>query len=150
MPTFRNPTTQPGRFYLWCFNGPPKSLRGWHASGDRAGIRNAIDISLEVQAGLTPYRTLRLTAPSTAVLSVPGCSLRGGFASPCRLRIRRVSEARDSSLELADQGTVVLFSANQEAFSDWQTALNYLLEDEGDFRLPFGTEYVWFWWHLGR
>jgi len=137
-----------GRISLWRYTGNERNFPGWHLNADPAGCGCLLALLALLPGDDAPYRTIALTPPTAAQLSVP--NNRHGIAAwvaPTRLRVR-----------LADEPSLWAFPADLEPGtmtigSHWIAPLRRGIDDiangRGDYSIGGRGEDslpLWFWW----
>lgn len=151
-----NTWKQKGNVYLWRYPDAYKNFPGWHLATDRIGAQSLLELIARLEKSPTPvYRTVHITEPTKAVLSVP--NNRGGEASvwsPSRLKLSFDPSEEVSSLWhfLPAQDQAAL-SVGQLFLSRIKAGIADIMRGEGDYCIgghkkePKGEDTcLWFWW----
>jgi hypothetical protein len=153
MPEDLRPWRQAGRLYLWRYTGNVRNFPGWHTSADRAGTTSMLELVSALQASDGPvHRTLSLTPPTDAVLSVPNNP--HGSWSPQRWRIAyEPSEDATSLWSFPPHDTLATLRIGREWLSRFGGGFGDIFGGEGDYSIgehqgpDADSEDLWFWWH---
>jgi hypothetical protein len=137
---------QEGTISLWHYRVNTRSFRGWHLSADDAGCRSLLSlVDALVAAPPGTMRTVRLTAPSTQLLSVP--NNRGSSVdAPTRLRLLSAGANDAWRWDLEDARLTLELGANH-AFALKRGLLD-IAAGNGDYNMApnNNADPLWFWW----
>ncbi|QDU78589.1 hypothetical protein Pla110_02930 [Polystyrenella longa] len=137
-------SAQQGRIYFWRHCSPSQSYQDWHFSGTCRGCGNLISIFDELQYDRSDYRTLTLSTP-TQKMMVPELRSNRKFSTAQRLRITMIREDQVSSVVYHEEESLLILSVNMTTLEDWRSALQYVIEDTGLYRLDMEADRVWLW-----
>ena len=137
---------QQGLVSLWRYVGANRSYKGWHLSADADGCRSLLML-INAFSDDSPvlHRTVSVTAPSKALLAVPG-RMSSGVESVSKLRLSHSVSPTDWLLTESDDAVSLAFGETWRG--KLREATNALSKGEGDFRIgPENREQgIWFWW----
>jgi hypothetical protein len=138
---------QEGTIYVWRYQRPRQSQRGWHFTGDPAGCRSVRNLIDRMCSGEACHRTLRLGKVTEDIWRVPnfGPPKHEHFA---RLRLEFVPDADDLSLEV--DGDRLILTAGNKRIRKLGSAFADVEIGDGDFGLATSAsrkaEHWMFWW----
>jgi hypothetical protein len=145
MKLFSHSWKQEGSLSLWRYTENERNYPGWHLTADLAGCQSLIALFEALAAdGPSAFRTVDLTRPTRATLSVP--NNRGGtadFESPEKLRIGFSENA--SHWSFPPQLEPAEFSYGYEWLSPLREGLNGIPLGKGDYSIGRDLP-LWFWW----
>jgi hypothetical protein len=151
-----NAWKQEGNVYLWRYPDAFRNFPGWHLSADSVGAESLLELLSRLgESAVTAYRTVRITEPTRAVLSVP--NNRGGntrFWSPLRLRlVFDPSDVASTLWELRLEHGQVNLSVGEKFRSLLVAGIVDIMERKGDYSIGGHRNEpkeertcLWFWW----
>ena len=136
---------QQGSIYLWRYTENERNYPGWHLSADPAGCQSLVALFEALAAdGPSAFRTIDLTAPTTAILSVP--NNRSGTAKFKSPKKWRIGFSKDPShWSFSQQLESAEFSYGYVWLSPLCKGVNGIPQGHGDYSIG-GDPRLWFWW----
>ena len=137
---------QCGRISLWRYTENERNFSGWHLNADAEGCASLLSLLDALESSPGEYRTVRITAPTAAVLRVP--NNRGGRAAwlaPAKLRLCC------SPVQACWVFPLDLDPASLTVGADWlprlREGIGGIPEGRGDYSIGSDAEpSLWFWW----
>ena|SRR5690606_2625984 len=142
-----NSWKQSGRISLWRYTENERNFPGWHLNADAAGCQSLLALLDALAADGTGSRTVTVTAPTKAQLSVP--NNKDGLAAwmaPDKLRVTFSPTAHEWSFpSQLDPAVITVGSAWLAQLRDGIVGIP---TGRGDYSIGDrkGGLPLWFWW----
>jgi hypothetical protein len=129
---------------IWRYEDNTRNYPGYHLSADAEGCR-----ALRERLGqIRDCETFTLTAPDTAVLSVP--NNQGGRArcfAGRKLQVHTASSLAPNTFRWEEQDTTFILTYSREQISRLLAGVADIEKVEGDCSMRGdGDQALWFWW----
>lgn len=138
---------QVGRVSLWHYTENDRNYPGWHLTADAAGCASLVALLDALAAdGIQASRSVRITPPSKAQLSVPNNqSGSAAWRAPDKLRVSLSSSPADWLFPLDLNRAIITVG------TDWLAPLREGISGiplgRGDYSIGAkGNSRLWFWW----
>ncbi len=136
---------QSGSIMLWGYTENLRNYPGWHFTADRAGCDSLIALLDAFAADGPPgSRTLTITAPTPAVLSVPN-NRSNDLLVPSKFRLSFASIA--SEWLFPRSAAPAELSLGVDWLPVFRQSVAGVPKGKGDYSIgPRNGECLWFWW----
>ena len=146
-PTQASRWRQAGRIPLWRYTEHERNFWGWHLNADRDGCDSLLKLVDMLSLDGTGHRTVEITAPTEAQLSVPN-NWRGQapWVAPDKLRIAIVDDAE--CWEFSPGLTPASLTLGSRWLPDLRKGIVGIPLGRGDYSIGGHKSGLplWFWW----
>jgi hypothetical protein len=138
---------QSGRISLWRYTENERNFPGWHLNADAAGCRSLLGLFEALAADGAGSRTVAITAPMKAQLSVPNNKIGlAAWVAPEKLRITASPIAEEWSFPAHLDPAI--FTVGSAWLPQLREGIAGIPEGRGDYSIGNrkSSLALWFWW----